>query len=100
MRLVTILLVLFLSGCMSMQNLRKSWEGEPIDNVTASWGAPDSIVPNHFDGGATYTWTTLITGEYGVRTCKRILVSNSSGIIVKGSNSGCPYFYFVSNDKK
>ena len=100
MRLVTIFLVLLLFGCMSMQKLRKSWEEEPIDNVTASWGAPVSIVPNRFNGGATYTWTTLITGEYGVRKCKRILVSNSSGIIVKGSHSGCPYFYFVSNDKK
>ena len=100
MRLVTIFFVLFLSGCMSMPNFRKSREGEPIDNVTASWGAPDSIVPNRLNGGATYTWTTLIAGKYGARTCKRILVSNSSGIIVKGLNSGCPYFYFVSNDKK
>ena len=100
MRLVTILLVLFLSSCMSMQNFRKSWEGEPIDNVTASWGVPDSIVLNSVNGGATHTWTTLITGKYGARTCKRILVSNSSGIIVKSSHSGCPYFYFVSNDKK
>jgi len=99
MRVVTILLVLFLSGCMSMQNLRKSWEGEPIDNVTASWGAPDSIVPNHSNGGATYTWTTFTPSKYGIRQCRRTLISNSSGKIVKGSYSGgCPYFYFVSDD--
>jgi len=97
-RVVTILLVLFLSGCMSMQNLRKSWEGEPIDNVTTSWGAPDSTAPNHSNGGATYTWITFVPSKYGLRQCKRTLVSNSSGKIVKGSYSGCPYFYFVSDD--
>jgi len=83
---------------MSMQNLRKSWEGEPIENVTASWGAPDSIVYIHANGGATYTWTTVTNGEYGIRTCRRTLVSNSSGKVIKGTYSGCPYFSFVSDD--
>ena len=88
---------------MSMQNLRKSWEGEPIENVTASWGAPDSIVYNHVvynhaNGGATYTWTTVTNGEYGIRTCRRTLVSNSSGKVIKGTYSGCPYFSFVFDD--
>ena len=96
MRLVIIFLALFLSGCMSMQHLRKSWEGEHIDDVTAVWGAPNSIVANSFNGGSIYTWTTFITGKYGTGKCKRTLVSNSSGTVVKGSYSGCPYFSFVS----
>lgn len=84
---------------MSMQHLRKSWEGEHIDDVTVLWGAPDSIVPNSHNGGSTYTWTTFITGKYGAGKCKRTLVSNSSGTVVKGSYSGgCPYFSFVSKE--
>ena len=49
---------------------------EHIDNVTAAWGDLDSIVSNHANGGTTYTWTTVINGEYGIRTCRRTLISN------------------------
>ena len=93
-RYLAILVVsLFLSGCMTMDGLMKSWAGMPIDDATAAWGAPDSIVPNHSDGGATYTWTTFSSNKHGIRQCRRTLVSNSSGKITRWSYSGrCPLF--------
>jgi len=97
MKLTTIILVVFLFGCMSTQNLRKSWEGKSIDIVTTEWGEANSEVPNDM-GGVTYTWTSDAPSPYGRRTCKRTLVSDRSGKIIKGVYSGgCPYFYFVDN---
>lgn len=96
MKFASIFLALFLSGCISMQNLRKSWEGESIDNVTTEWGEASSETPNDI-GGITYTWISDAPSKYGRRTCKRTLVSDTSGKVIKGTHSGCPYFYFVDN---
>jgi hypothetical protein len=96
MKFTAIFLVLFLTGCMSMQNLSKSWEGESIDKVTAAWGEASSEVSNDI-GGITYTWVSSAPSMYGRRTCKRTLVSDTSGKVIKGTYSGCPYFYFVDN---
>ena len=96
MKFAIIILVLLLSGCLSIQNLRKSWEGESIDDVTTAWGEASSEVPNDI-GGITYTWITDAPSKYGRRKCKRTLVSDTSGKVIKGTYSGCPYFYFVDN---
>ena len=96
MKFATIFLILFLSGCISMQNLRKSWDGESIDNVTTAWGEASSETPNDI-GGVTYTWISDAPSKYGRRTCKRTLISDTSGKVIKGTYSGCPYFYFVDN---
>ena len=80
---------------MSTQNLRKSWEGESIDKVTAVWGEAGSKVSNDI-GGTTYTWVSSVPSKYGRRECKRTLVSDTSGKVIKGTHSGCPYFYFVT----
>jgi len=83
---------------MSMQNLRKSWEGMPIDQVTATWGEASSEVSNDI-GGITYTWISDVPSKYGRRKCKRILVSNALGKVMNGTYSGGrPYFYFTDNN--
>ena len=96
MKLTAIFIVLFLTGCMATQNLRKSWEGESIDKVTAVWGEAGSKASNDI-GGTTYTWVSRVHSKYGRRECKRTLVSDTSGKVIKGTYSGCPYFYFVDN---
>ena len=97
MKFATIFLVLLLSGCLSTQNLRKSWEGELIGDAITVWGEASSEVPNDI-GGNTYTWISDVPSKYGRRTCKRTLVSDTSGKVIKGTYSGCPYFYFVDNN--
>lgn len=94
MKSAILFLVLFLPGCMSMQNLRKSWEGEPIENVSAAWGKASSESSNEF-GGITYTWISSTPSKYGKRKCKRTLISDSSGQVIKEIYNGCPYFYFT-----
>ncbi len=67
----TILLaVAFLSGCVSLESVMNTWTGCSIDDVTAAWGAPESKI-NRADGGATYTWTTLGSNQYGVHQCRQ-----------------------------
>ena len=68
-----------------------SWVGHSIDDVTASWGAPESRIPRN-DGGATYTWTTFSSNQYGVRQCRQSFITDSEGIVVSWAYSGCPRY--------
>ena len=83
--------IVILSGCVSMDTRMASWVGDSIDDLTASWGAPDSRI-NRNDGGATYTWETLNSNKYGVQQCRQTFVTNPAGKIVSWSYNGCPSF--------
>ena len=82
---------LVIAGCTSMDTVMQSWVGNHIDDVTASWGAPESRIPRS-DGGYTYTWTTLSSNQYGVHQCRQSFVTDPEGIIFRWSYSGCPRF--------
>jgi hypothetical protein len=58
--------IALMAGCASMDSVMSSWVGRSIDDVTAAWGAPESKM-SRADGGATYTWTTFSSNQYGVR---------------------------------
>jgi len=74
-----------------MNTVMSSWEGRSIDDVTAAWGAPELRI-NRTDGGATYTWTTFSSNQYGVQQCRQTFVTDSTGKIVTWSYTGCPRF--------
>lgn len=80
-----------LSGCVSTKSVMASWVGSSIDDVTAAWGAPESKMVRA-DGGATYTWTTIGSNQYGVVQCRQTLVTDSQGKVVNWSFAGCPRF--------
>ena len=89
---VIMLLVVFtLAGCASMETVMDSWTGKSIDDVTAMWGAPESVISRN-DGGATYTWKTFRTNNYGIHECRQSFVTNSNGSIVSWSYNNCPRF--------
>ena len=60
-----------------MNTVMSSWEGRSIDDLTAAWGAPESRI-NRTDGGATYTWTTFSSNQYGVESSP-LVVGNLRG---------------------
>lgn len=91
LRLSILFTFIVLAGCTSMQTVMSSWVGKSIDDATASWGSPTSRIPRN-DGGATYTWTTFSSNQYGVHQCRQTLVTDSSGTIVTWSYNGCPRF--------
>jgi hypothetical protein len=80
-----------LAGCASMNSVMSFWEGRSIDDVTAAWGAPESRI-DRTDGGATYTWTTFGSNQYGVQQCRQTFVTNPSGTVVSWSYAGCSRF--------
>jgi len=86
--LFAVLIMLFITGCATRASVMKSWLGNNIDNVTASWGAPSSIMQRN-DGGATYTWSSISGNRYGVNQCRQTFVTNASGEIVRWSYNGC-----------
>jgi len=90
-RLLSILLIFALCGCVTLKTAMKSWVGKSIDDVTAAWGAPESRM-SRSDVGETYTWTTFSSNQYGVRQCRQSFVTNSEGTVVSWSFSGCPRF--------
>ncbi len=69
----------------------KSWVGSNIDDVTASWGAPESRIERS-SGGYTYTWTTFSSNQYGTNQCRQSFITDSIGTIVSWSYNGCPRF--------
>ena len=83
-----LLAVAILAGCASRRAIMKSWMGYHIDKATASWGAPESRISRN-DGGFTYTWTTFSSNQYGVQQCRQSFVTDSEGVIVSWSYSGC-----------
>jgi hypothetical protein len=38
--------VLLFSGCQSLSDIAKTWEGSHIDELIAVWGAPQQIIDN------------------------------------------------------
>ena len=94
MRVVGTLLVwaaIIVGGCASMDSVMSSRVGGSIDDVTANWGAPDSMM-KRTDGGTTYTWITFNSNQYGTHQCRQSFVTDSSGKIVNWSYSGCPRY--------
>jgi hypothetical protein len=85
------LVFILLVGCTTMESVMKSWVGNNIDNVTASWGAPESRIARS-DGGYTYTWTTFGSNQYGVRQCRQTFVTDSTGTVTSWSYNNCPRF--------
>lgn len=67
----------------------KSWVGQPVDNVVAAWGAPDSRM-DRSDGGATYTWVNASSDRYGVHQCRQTFTTDSRRVIVGWSYNNCP----------
>ncbi len=90
---VSLVFVVLMSGCVSMESVMTSWMGGSIDDVTASWGAPDSRIPRQ-DGGYTYTWTTFSSSEYGVNQCRQTFVTDENGRIFSWSYNGCPKYIY------
>jgi len=74
-----------------MDALMGSWVGHSIDDVTAKWGAPESRMARS-DGGATYTWNTISSNQYGVQQCRQSFVTDALGKVVSWSYSGCSKF--------
>ena len=81
-------ILLLLSGCATRTSIMKSWEGTHINDLTASWGVPSSILSRQ-SGGKTYTWVSVYGNAYGVNQCRETFVTNSSGYIVSWSYSNC-----------
>lgn len=90
-RATLLLTVALMTGCASMDTVMSSWVGRSIDDVTATWGVPESRI-NRTDGGATYTWTTFSSNQYGVHQCRQSFVTDPSGTIISWSYSGCSKF--------
>ncbi|BFU90867.1 MAG: hypothetical protein NTAFB01_20540 [Nitrospira sp.] len=90
-RTTVLLAVVLMAGCASMDTAMSSWVSRSIDDMTATWGAPESKM-NRADGGATYTWTTFSSNQYGVHQCRQSVVTDPSGTIISWSYSGCPKF--------
>lgn len=88
MFILSILISLLITGCASRESVMKSWMGNHIDDLTASWGSPSSIV-DRSDGGKTYTWSEIVGNAYGVHQCRQTFVTNSRGTIISWSYSNC-----------
>lgn len=86
--IVILLLCVFCFACATLDDRMQSWVGDSIDDVTASWGAPESQM-NRADGGSVYTWRTTSGNAYGVNTCTQSFVTNAEGTIVSWSYNNC-----------
>ena len=63
----------------------KPWVGKSVNELTASWGAPNYVISGP-DGGSTYTWESLDkTGS----TCWQNFLTNKWGEIVSWSCKNC-----------
>lgn len=51
-KLLTVLALVFVVGCESenLQEIAASWEGSNVNNLIASWGAPNQVIDNGSDG--------------------------------------------------
>jgi hypothetical protein len=83
--------IVILPACtvVTLNTKMESWVGKPIDDVSASWGAPDSSI-SRSDGGTTYTWTTINSDDRDAKSCQKTIVTDSKDIVVSWSISdGC-----------
>lgn len=83
--------IIVVGACASIDSTMGSWVGRSIDDVTANWGAPESMM-KRTDGGTTYTWTTFNSNQYGTQQCRQSFVTDASRKIVSWSYSGCPRY--------
>ena len=74
---VTVLaLCLSLAGCSTLNKTMESWMGHDVNDLIASWGPPQTIIPDGHGGQiflypASKTWTTLgqaTTNIYGYKS--------------------------------
>jgi len=93
-RIQILLVMLIISSCTSMTEFMNSLMGKPIGDAIAILGAPESKISRR-DGGETYIWNIISSTQLDENQCRQLFVTNSSGIIVSWSHSGCPRF--VSN---
>jgi starvation-inducible outer membrane lipoprotein len=88
-KLLIVMFSLFLMACTTMDSAMNSWMGRNIDDVVRVWGSPASVTQNR-SGGATYTWITLSSNQYGVRQCSQSFSTNNLGTIEFYSYANCP----------
>jgi hypothetical protein len=49
-KLIVVLALVFVVGCQNPQKIAASWEGHNINDLIASWGAPNQVIDNGSDG--------------------------------------------------
>ena len=49
-KLIVVLALVFVVGCQNPQEIAASWEGHNINDLIASWGAPNQVIDNGSDG--------------------------------------------------
>jgi len=81
---ISILLMIFLIGCVSRSGVMETWTGHTIDELIMSAGAPTNQFTRS-DGGVTYTWIFY----YGNRQCNETYSANAQGLITSYSYTGC-----------
>jgi len=86
-----LLVIIIMTGCSTRESYMESWVGTHVDDLTVSWGSPDSRMSRQ-DGGATYTWTSFSSNEYGVHECRETFVTDKLGVVVSWSYNGCSAF--------
>jgi hypothetical protein len=60
--LLTLLTLMLLTGCASIESTKSSWQGAHYDDVIARWGAPSRSATT-VGGSPVHTWVT--EGGYG-----------------------------------
>jgi hypothetical protein len=48
-KLIVVLALVFVVGCQNPQKIAASWEGHNINDLIASWGAPNQVIDNSSD---------------------------------------------------
>ncbi len=54
-RIAILLVALLVTGCASINESMRKWQGHHISEVMASWGPPSAVVDDGL-GGKIYTW--------------------------------------------
>ena len=55
-KVLIVLLAIFLSGCVNMSEVMRSWEGQHFGNLIASWGPPQGVMDDG-SGGKIFIYT-------------------------------------------
>ncbi len=86
--LLLIALLMAALGCHRLAKTMDSWMGANVDQLIASWGAPDSRMDLR-DGGQVLTWISIRSNAYGVWQCRKSFTADRNGTLIKWSYSGC-----------